>query len=92
MDEVLEFIHRRFKTDCDWLCGNCYYFALILKAKFPRGRIYYDPIDGHFIFLYREHFYDWSGIVTPSDKVIPLDLFPVYDLVQYKRVMHDCLE
>ena len=44
MDEVLEFIRRRFLQDCHWRDGNCYYFALILKDRFPESRIVYDAI------------------------------------------------
>lgn len=43
-NEVLEFIHRRFPVDCDWLSGNCFYFAIILKSNFKSGDIYYDVI------------------------------------------------
>ena len=34
MDEVIEFIKRRFPTDSNWLSGNCYYFAKILQERF----------------------------------------------------------
>lgn len=44
MDPVKEFIDRRFKADCNWLNGNCYYFALILSDRFPGGTVYYDVI------------------------------------------------
>jgi hypothetical protein len=40
--EVIEFINRRWKKDANWLDGNCYYFALILKHRFPEGRIWYE--------------------------------------------------
>lgn len=62
MDPVKEFIDRRFKADCNWLNGNCYYFALILSDRFPGGTIYYDVIYGHFIYLYEGKYYDWSGV------------------------------
>ena len=33
--EILDFINRRFKgTNANWLCGNCYWFARILKDRF----------------------------------------------------------
>ena len=34
MNTVLEFIHRRFPQDSNWLTGNCYHFALILSSVF----------------------------------------------------------
>ena len=33
-NEIIEFINRRFKLDCNWTNGNCYYFALILADRF----------------------------------------------------------
>ena len=46
MDEIEEFINRRFKQDCDWLTGNCYYFAATLKIRFPYLEIVYFPVAG----------------------------------------------
>jgi hypothetical protein len=48
-NEILEFIHRRFPQDCHWLDGNCFWFALILKKRFPNVEIFYFPIQGHFV-------------------------------------------
>jgi len=59
--EILEFINRRFPIDCNWMDGNCFYFAQILKARF-HGDVVYDPIDGHFLFLTSDNqLYDWTG-------------------------------
>ena len=58
MNEVLEFIKRRFSVDCNWTTGNCYYFAIILKDCFSSGKIFYDVINGHFIFFYDGKYYD----------------------------------
>ena len=58
IDEVLEFIYRRFPKDSDWVNGNCYYFSLILQDRFPGGEIYYDVIDGHFLYCYNGKYYD----------------------------------
>jgi len=48
MNTVLEFIHRRFPQDSNWLTGNCYHFALILSSVF-NGDIFYDVVAGHFV-------------------------------------------
>ena len=61
----IDFINRRFKEDCNWINGNCYYFALILRDRFPGGIIYYDVINGHFIYQYNGNYYDWTGIIYP---------------------------
>lgn len=54
-NKVLDFIQRRFpkaRDDKQWVSGNCFYFASILKVRFPEGYIVYDVIEGHFLFLY----------------------------------------
>lgn len=89
--EILEFIKRRFNIDCNWLNGNCYYFSLILKNRFPNGTIYYDVINGHFVFLYESKFYDWSGQCYPDGYLIEWDSFEKYDKLQKERIIKDCI-
>lgn len=91
-DEVLEFINRRFPVDCNWLSGNCYHFTLILQARFETGIIYYDVINGHFIFEYNGKYYDWSGVVEPDGFLVRWDEFEKYDAIQYKIVVRDCIK
>ena len=90
---VEEFIHRRFKLNCDWLTGNCYYFAVILKARFPEGFIAYDVINGHFIFNFHGDYYDWHGKIETedTDNFIPWDEFYAYDSEQEKRIFEGCI-
>lgn len=90
-NEVLEFIHRRFKDDCKWVDGNCYYFAVILKDRFPKGEIYYDVIYGHFIFEYKNRFYDWTGIVKLKGFLYKWNEFDVYDSLQKEVIIRDCI-
>lgn len=61
--EVKDFIDRRFKTDCQWMSGNCYYFSIILADRFKLYNpcMYYDPIDGHFLCRIGNRFYDFTG-------------------------------
>ena len=60
-ERVLDFISRRFPNESNWMNGNCFFFAQILKARF-HGDIVYDPIDGHFLLLAPDgQFYDWTG-------------------------------
>lgn len=90
-NEVLEFIQRRFNGDCNWTNGNCYYFAVILKARFPEGNIFYDVVNGHFVFFYKNEFYDWNGIAYSNGSYIKWDLFSNYDNLQKERIIRDCI-
>lgn len=90
-DIILEFIRRRFTQDCHWLDGNCYYFASILKTRFPDGQIYYDVIYGHFIFKYNDNYYDWTGIINPNGYLVEWDRFEEYDCLLKQRIVRDCI-
>lgn len=90
-DKVLEFIRRRFKDDCKWTDGNCYYFAVILKDRFPEGHIYYDVINGHFMFWFEGKFYDWNGIVESTGYTVNWELFDMYDSLLKERIIRDCI-
>lgn len=93
MDEVLEFIKRRFKNDCKWLDGNCYYFSLILHDRFKSGDILYDVLDGHFLYKYNNKYYDWSGEVSAInyDYLVVWEDFDKYDHIQKQRIITDCI-
>lgn len=85
---ILRFI-KRFK-DCDWLAGNCYYFAVILTERFA-GDIYYDVAPGHFVAKIEGEYYDYNGAYK-AEKPIPWKTFKEYDSLQYKRIIRDCIE
>lgn len=91
-NEVLEFIHRRFSIDCNWLNGNCYYFSVILKNRFPQGIIYYDVINGHFIFKYEDKYYDWTGIINPDGYLVEWDNLDNYDSLQKQTIIRDYIK
>ncbi len=91
MDSIVEFISRRFSNDCSWISGNCYYFSIILKDRFPNGIIYYDVINGHFIFKYNDNFYDWTGKINPDGYLVEWDQFDKYDSLQRQRIILDCI-
>ena len=88
--DILEFIERRFKKDCDWLDGNCYYFAIILKERFPNLNIFYMPIRGHFVVSDGDHFYDFTGTVDMDEDPLSLDYLENEDPIWYSRLMADC--
>ena len=90
--DIMDFIHRRFPKDSGWLNGNCYYFAVILKDRFPEGKIMYDVIDGHFVFQYDGLYYDYRGITKQEDGfLVEWDKFDDYDSIQKKRITRDCI-
>ena len=88
-DEVIDFIKRRFENDCNWKNGNCYYFAIILKDRFNDGEIFYDVMDGHFIFCHNGTFYDWSGKINPTNYLINWNHFDEYDNLQKERILFE---
>lgn len=90
--EILNFIKRRFSDNCNWLNGNCYYFALILLFRFPKGKIYYDVINGHFIYGIDDMFFDWSGEIKPDGHLVEWNKFQEYDQLQYEIVVRDCIK
>lgn len=92
IDEVTEFIHRRFAKDCNWIDGNCYYFTVILKDRFQGGVVYYDVTSGHFIYSYNGKFYDWAGVVYPGGRLVKWDEFNEYDCQQRSRIIENCLK
>ncbi len=92
MNGIIDFIKRRFPTDCNWLNGNCYYFAQILLARFPCGKIYYDVIDGHFLFCLNNHFYDWTGERQVNiDNLIDWSTYQQEDPKHYARIVRDVI-
>lgn len=91
MNQIEEFIKRRFPTDCRWISGNCYYFTIILLSRFPDGIIYYNVIDGHFLFYLDGEYYDWTGKVTPDGYLVEWDKFDEYDELQKKVIIRDCI-
>ena len=92
--KVIDFIHRRFPVDCNWTTGNCYFFAVILKARFSEGRIYYDVIDGHFLVDIKGIKYDWTGVASTEGKhyYVEWDKFDEYSKNQKRSIIKGCIE
>ena len=90
---VLDFIHRRFTTDCNWTNGNCYWFAIILKERFNL-KIYYLPVPGHFVAGDGEEFYDFNGRYDIEDNtpIIQFEELKVTDISHYQRLIENCVK
>ena len=96
MNEIEEFIQRRFPNDSNWTNGNCFHFAAILKSCFS-GVIVYDPVDGHFLFhnYLDQEYYDYTGKRSYSEEQIKNFVdwksLPQTDILWYKRLLRDCV-
>lgn len=92
-NDVLNFIFRRFPYDAMWSEKNCYYFAVILKDRFPDGVIYYDVKEGHFLTKIRDKLYDNSGEQTEENRtLVKWDEFSKYDKLQAERIIQHCIK
>lgn len=69
--------------------GWCYYFAVILKARFT-GRIYYLPTENHFVCKIGELFYDINGIVV-TEEAVPWDEYKYEDILHVQHIIRDCI-
>ena len=79
-------------NDSNWTDGNCFYFAIILQTRFPDGIIYYDVVQGHFLFEYQGNYYDWDGIQSPSlSSLVKWEDFYEYDASRMERIIRDCI-
>lgn len=98
-DEVLEFINRRFNNPeviKSFTNGNCYYFAVILKARFNKGLIMYNEIDNHFGYLLDNKIYDITGVICEKFSNDNLwDYWFIYynrESANSRRVINDCIK
>lgn len=93
-EEILEFIKRRFSIDCNWTSGNCYWFAKILTLRFIFLKIFYDPIEGHFVAMDTKNnvYYDFEGehIPIPDMKLINFENLLYEDPTLYSNLIRDC--
>lgn len=94
-EQILDFIRRRWRADCNWVSGNCYWFAHILLGRFPQLELYYYPIDNHFVVGDGTGaYYDWTGVVDQSlYSGAPLlwSEMDNYDTNVKNRVIRDCI-
>lgn len=94
IEEILDFISRRWEGYCNWLDGNCLWFAYILQKRFPQLQIYYLPIEGHFVCgLPRENktiFFDWRGAIVVEEEPWLFENIKQEDPLYYQRLIRDC--
>ena len=95
MYDILDFTKRRFQEDCHWTDGNCYWFAYILKTRFPELNIYLLPIENHFMAGDGKLFYDWLGEHVLEDlpeQPILFEKLQEVDSAWYERLVENCVK
>lgn len=70
--------------------GCCYWFAQILCGRFKRGRMYYNPVDGHFATKIDGRIYDITGEIPPSKDWLDWLCYMVNEPVEAGRVIRAC--
>lgn len=92
--DVLEFIRGFNRTESNnvlmdtFTKGYCYYFSVILRERFPGGKIVYAPIRGHFLYKIKGKLYDITGEVE-VDIYHDFDFYP--DYLEKERIIRDCI-
>jgi hypothetical protein len=90
MNKIEKFI-ALFNNDEKFTNGLCYWFAYILKGRFPNGEIWYDQIENHFYFVVNNKTFDVSGEVTLPNTAIKWNEYSDYDELDYQRVIKYCV-
>ena len=70
--------------------GNCFWFAMVLAMEFT-GKIYYDPIVGHFATMINGVMYDITGAVENISDFVSLKEIRKDELL-WARLQRDCVD
>ena len=70
--------------------GQCYWFAYILKGRFPAGRILYEPVEGHFVFRLDGRTYDITGDIT-GDYAVGQCFWSEYAALDRPSILYGCV-
>ena len=90
MEQVKQFISL-FGANERYLNGLCYWFAYILKGRFPNGEIWYDQIINHFYFVLDNAAFDIRGQVALPKTAMRWNEYETYDFLDYQRVVKYCI-
>lgn len=90
MNRIEKFISL-FENDEKYMNGLCYWFAYILKGRFPDGEIWYDSIFNHFYFVLDDIAYDVRGKVDLPINAMKWCDYEKYDSVHYQRIIKYCI-
>lgn len=94
--QILDFIHQFQKPDTIdvFMNGMCYWFAEILKTRFPGGSILYNDIENHFSYYYDGIRYDIEGahaIIADTKGEAIWDRFKMLDELHTCRLYRYCI-
>lgn len=93
-EEILYFIGHFRKAAETFTTGCCYWFAYILKGRFPEAELIYLPVTGHFASRIGGRLYDATGDVTEvfaDEMQIPWDGMDAFDSNVRKSVERDVI-
>lgn len=90
MKEICRWIDKFDKVKEFFLCGACYWFAIMLQKRFG-GDIYYLPIANHFLIKINGTFYDAGGVAIPTEEAYPWTSYKYRDEIETKRIVRDCI-
>ena len=98
-EEIIKFINK-FQTagmTDNFINGFCYWFAVILRNRFPEMRIFYDLIDGHFFCYDPETKYCYDAIgkfkqTYPLSRYADWEEYSSIDPIHYNRISELCIK
>lgn len=73
--------------------GFCYYFSLILKSRFPEGKIFYNTMN-HFVFKLDDRLFDITGDCTDiwtNKYLYDWEEFQRLEPLEVKGITRDCI-
>lgn len=78
--EVIDFIRQFHDYDTGevtqtFRSGMCYWFAYILRGRFPGAEIVYEPVEGHFMAQIGGRLFDIRGDVTDLYLEEPTEMY-----------------
>ena len=69
--------------------GCCYWFAEILRQRFPSGQIVYDPVENHFACRISGKTYDVTGETDDHYRFVSWADYP--DATEKRRIIRQCI-
>lgn len=83
------YAQTKYQDPGDFLSGDCYYFAVILKELLPECIICNNA--GHYFVYYNKFYYDVSGIYTPKEPIKISDKASDQEMDLLFAELHGCI-